>query len=358
MIKPENLESAHFQNLKKEYPHIDQLLFEKTIRALVMLERMALSKQPFIFKGGTALMLLLEAPTRLSIDLDIIIEAEKGAVDIKNWLHELLEPGYTLVEDNERATSGIPKAHFKVHYTGAGSGRTEHIIIDVVFHANPYQTIQDTHITLPFLKKEGESITVTTPDLESILADKLVAFSPNTGVGVPFWRKNNETGLLTDTRKEVIKQMHDVSRIVEKLGTNLNLQKLKAAHKQILSKEAAFRGLTLNQNLVLQDGFDSALAMISQGRLGSKENFADMVKGVEGFRNFIFTQPYGQRQQLVDASRVCWLIRALLNLESGATVWPTAIPNPGELGAYSRLRGVLQANTDSLVYWNAIAKMG
>lgn len=36
---------------------------------------------PFVFKGGTALMLLLEKPYRLSTDIDIIVEPDCAIED-------------------------------------------------------------------------------------------------------------------------------------------------------------------------------------------------------------------------------------------------------------------------------------
>jgi predicted nucleotidyltransferase component of viral defense system len=52
----------------------DKILIEKTIRALTLLEGIATSELNFIFKGGTALMLMQEEkPKRLSIDIDIIL---------------------------------------------------------------------------------------------------------------------------------------------------------------------------------------------------------------------------------------------------------------------------------------------
>ncbi|MFC3414103.1 nucleotidyl transferase AbiEii/AbiGii toxin family protein [Algoriphagus hitonicola] len=54
----------------------DKILVEKVIRALLLLEGLATQKLDFVFKGGTALMLILESSKRLSIDVDIIVEKE------------------------------------------------------------------------------------------------------------------------------------------------------------------------------------------------------------------------------------------------------------------------------------------
>ena len=50
----------------------DVALVEKTIRAFSLLEALARSGCPFIFKGGSSLMLHMNTGKRLSIDIDII----------------------------------------------------------------------------------------------------------------------------------------------------------------------------------------------------------------------------------------------------------------------------------------------
>lgn len=51
----------------------DSILVEKVVQALYLLEQLVESGLEFIFKGGTALMLLLPEPKRFSIDIDIIV---------------------------------------------------------------------------------------------------------------------------------------------------------------------------------------------------------------------------------------------------------------------------------------------
>ena len=50
----------------------DPTLLEKTIRAFSLLEALAKSECPFMFKGGSALMLQLACTQRLSVDIDIV----------------------------------------------------------------------------------------------------------------------------------------------------------------------------------------------------------------------------------------------------------------------------------------------
>jgi len=73
MIQQETLTIEWIEKVSKANRNADKILVEKVIRALLLLEGLANSGLPFIFKGGTALMLLLNSTKRLSIDIDIIV---------------------------------------------------------------------------------------------------------------------------------------------------------------------------------------------------------------------------------------------------------------------------------------------
>ena len=59
----------------------DKGLLQKLIRALILLEGLNESNLNFVFKGGTALMLLLNSTKRLSIDIDIIVSKEVDDIE-------------------------------------------------------------------------------------------------------------------------------------------------------------------------------------------------------------------------------------------------------------------------------------
>ena len=66
-INLEWLEATVMQNKR-----MDKILLEKVTRAMLLLEALSQSRFEFVFKGGTAVMLLLRQPRRFSIDIDII----------------------------------------------------------------------------------------------------------------------------------------------------------------------------------------------------------------------------------------------------------------------------------------------
>jgi len=73
MIDTTTFTEEHIRNLQATYKS-DPALIEKLLFAFGVLEAIARTGLPFIFKGGTALVLLLENPNRLSTDIDIIVE--------------------------------------------------------------------------------------------------------------------------------------------------------------------------------------------------------------------------------------------------------------------------------------------
>ena len=73
MLAKENYTKENIQRLR-DISGNDPSLLEKTVYAFGLLEAIAKVGMPFIFKGGTCLMLLLDKPRRLSTDIDIIVE--------------------------------------------------------------------------------------------------------------------------------------------------------------------------------------------------------------------------------------------------------------------------------------------
>lgn len=68
----------------------DQILLEKTIKGLQLLELLIINGVDLTFKGGTSLILLLDRIQRLSIDIDIIVEPE---ADFSTALDKVISTG-------------------------------------------------------------------------------------------------------------------------------------------------------------------------------------------------------------------------------------------------------------------------
>jgi predicted nucleotidyltransferase component of viral defense system len=87
MINKESLNEKWIKDIAKKQKS-DPILVEKVVRALYLLETLKLTNLKFIFKGGTALMLMLPEPKRFSIDIDIIVPDKSQ--DIESYLNQVI----------------------------------------------------------------------------------------------------------------------------------------------------------------------------------------------------------------------------------------------------------------------------
>ena len=103
MLLQKNFGEEHIRELQG-ISHRDPVLLERAVYAFGLLEALAKVGMPFIFKGGTCLMLLMEHPRRLSTDIDIIVEPE---TNLDKYLDCLL---YTSPSPRDLSTSRMPSS--------------------------------------------------------------------------------------------------------------------------------------------------------------------------------------------------------------------------------------------------------
>ena len=115
MISKDTLNIEWIEQVSAENRKADKILIEKVIRALSLLEGLVESELPFIFKGGTAVMLLQGTPKRFSIDIDIITPS---AINFEEYFNKFFEDkGFIRYELQKRkAHSDIEKLHYKFFY--------------------------------------------------------------------------------------------------------------------------------------------------------------------------------------------------------------------------------------------------
>lgn len=87
MLRQENFSEEHIRELQRTSRR-DPVLLERAVYAFGLLEALAKVGMPFIFKGGTSLMLLMQHPRRLSTDIDIIVEP---GTDLDKYLEQASE---------------------------------------------------------------------------------------------------------------------------------------------------------------------------------------------------------------------------------------------------------------------------
>ena len=107
-------EEEYIRELQKNSKRVPVLL-ERTVYAFGLLEALARVGMPFIFKGGTCLMLLMDKLRRLSTDIDISV---KPGIDLDGYLDKVSEIfPFQMVEEQKRVgKNNIIKRHFKFTY--------------------------------------------------------------------------------------------------------------------------------------------------------------------------------------------------------------------------------------------------
>ena len=296
MLKETNFVEEHIRELQR-ISGCDPALLERAVYAFGLLEALARVGLPFIFKGGTCLMLLMEKPRRLSTDIDIIVEP---GIDIDNYL-ELASKIFPFKSVDEQIRVGknkIVKRHFKFSYKSLINNKPFYILLDVLYEHNHYSEIISMEIKNDLLLTEAEYIKVNLPSANCMLGDKLTAFAPHT-TGIP---------LNIGKDKEVMKQFYDVASLIDCIT---DFKTVGYTYKKIALTEIGYRGLEANEIDCLWDTFRAALCIASRGKI-NKEEYAIYVKGISGVSDHIYAENFTGETAVVKAAKIMYLVSCLL----------------------------------------------
>ena len=272
-------------------------MLERTVYAFGLLEALARVGMPFIFKGGTCLMLLMEQPRRLSTDIDIIVKPDTDLDEyIKNA--SVIFPFQGVEEQIRIGKNNIVKRHFKFTYDSPINNKPFHILLDVVFEDNYYTEIVKKEIRNDLLLTEPEYLQVVIPSADCILADKLAAFAPHT-TGIP---------LNVGKDMEVIKQFYDVCSLLEIFS---DFERVRDTYWPIASAEIEYRGQNYTLKDCLWDTFDSALCIASRGKVNIEE-YSLYVNGIRKLRSHIYSENYSPEIAAGRAVSVMYMVMCLL----------------------------------------------
>lgn len=298
MIDSRTFSTEYIHALSSKY-NKDPFLVERMLFAFGLLEALVRVDMPFIFKGGTSLMLLLEHPQRLSTDIDIIVEPD---TDIKAYIEKASEifPFERYEEQIRKGQNNIVKRHFKFYYRSPAENDDFYIILDVLFEENHYASIIQREINNEFLiAGENPKFEVAVPSPDCILGDKLTAFAPHT------------TGILIDSRKEIeiMKQLFDIASLMDSCK---DLTAVKETYQSIAAQEIAYRGLDITYHDVLRDTIEAAICIIGRGSVVAKEDYPVYKKGITALSSHIFSGKYTGDMAAFQACKVFYLAACLL----------------------------------------------
>ena len=277
----------------------DKILVEKVIRALMLLEGLAVSGLDFCFKGGTATMLLLEKPRRMSIDIDIIVPDANA--DIPATLDKVCAQqgftGWTVVERQNKGL--IHKTHYKLYFlSNVSRAREQFILLDVLHEQVGYSKTIQKPLTSSFIENEDAAVLVTMPDINSITGDKLTAFSPNT-IGIPYSKGGHDRGM------EIIKQLYDLSCLYEQVD---DISIVREVFERFCAVESKYREHGFSPEAVLEDAQINALSICFRKAYDERCQYEVLSKGAKQVNGFIFSERFSNEKAMVHAAKVAYLV--------------------------------------------------
>lgn len=352
MIDKENITIDWINKVSKENRNADKILVEKVIRALLLLEGLVKEKLSFIFKGGTALMLLLDSTKRLSIDIDIILP--KTPDNLEEILDRVAkEQGFIRKELQHRNTkSKIKKEHYKFFYTPIhkSNKEEEYVLLDILFEEVNYESVNKIPIQSTFIPLKGKPLLVDVPSLEDILGDKLTAFAPNT-TGIPYFKKDDSMSM------EIIKQLYDIGNLLDVVE---DAKIIKSTFYRFAKTELTYRDTKgLTEEDVLEDIYQTSLCIATRGTDGEGE-FEELQLGIDRVRGYIFSESYHLEKAITDASKSAYL-SALIKYDAKKV---EKFKNPLELKDWlieepmnTKLNKFKKSNPEAFFYWYKIYEL-
>jgi len=352
MIDQEKITIDWIEKVSKANRNADRILVEKVIRALLLLEGLVKLKLPFVFKGGTALMLHLNSTKRLSIDIDIIIPEKPEDFEVK--LDKVaFEQGFLRKEQQQRnADSKIDKAHYKFFYPPIHktSKDEEYVLLDVLFEEVHYKNIVQLNIQSSFVPEIGAPLTVNAPCIEDITGDKLTAFAPNT-TGIPYYKREDSMSM------EIIKQLYDIGSLTD-VVTDVEI--IKSTFREFALTELSYRGQdSLSVKDVLDDIYQTALCIATRGTDG-KGDFNLLQQGIQRVARFVFSESYHLDRAIIHASKAAYLAILIKNDSGSMEKYSNPLQMKDwviEVPMNMKLNRLKRTNPEAFFYWYRIATL-
>ena len=300
MLLRDNYTAEHIARLREE-TGADPSILERTVFAFGLLEAIRSVGMPFIFKGGTSLLVLLQQPRRLSTDIDIIVEPD---TDVEDYIEKAgtIFPFVSVEEHKRKGVNDIEKRHFRFHFLSPRTGREINLLLDVVCEHNPYLKVTELPIRSSLLQSEGDDLMVTLPDKNCILGDKLTAFAPHT-TGIPFGR---------DKELEIIKQLFDCWTLLQEMDDFGTVSKV---YDKVSRIESGYRGIESVPADCLKDTIDSCICIMGRGSIRPDE-YSHFFSGISAIQGHIFAGRINGENAGVYASEVMYLAASILTGQS------------------------------------------
>lgn len=328
---------------------IDPGLLEKSIYAFDLLGRLAAEGLSFVFKGGTALLLMLDDFRRLSIDVDVACSAPRD--EVARVLGEVLrKSSFTGVELDERDPARLPKRyHYALSFHSVVSPQIPATLqLDVLEDDAHYPQTKQMPLRSRFVLPDGD-VAITVPTIEGLLADKLTAFAPTT-IGVPY-----------GAYKASIKIAKQIADVGELFGHARHGAELAAAYQSAFAAENRYRGNAFAMVQALDDTIQAAFLLNAIGRKGTVASPESeiLTLGVAQVDSHMIGKRYTWDDARVAAARAAHLAALIRNgkmpVDMTAIRYDDSVIDTikeAELdGAFKILNGLKRTNLEAFYHW-------
>ncbi len=352
MIKEHCFGKDWFQSMSKKYRYNDLGIIEKVVRAYALLDLLARSGCPYIFKGGTCVGLLLgESTRRLSIDIDIICPP---GTNVEEYLDKIKDFGFTRTELVERCQAGkdIPKSHSKFFYQIAYTDRANqesYILLDVLYEDTHYHKVNKVEVVNQFIELDSEPSIVKVPSIGDILGDKLTAFAPNT-TGIPYYKNGNSRST------EIMKQVYDIGRLYDAVE---DLTITRQSFNRIARVELGYRNLGTDISVIYEDIRQTALLLATRG-LEGKGDFTLLQDGIKRLGSFIYENKYFIEDAIADSAKAAYIATCLeKGVDDIQKYSPTELTTDMNISKVFpvRLNKLKKTRPEAFYYWYLIDNM-
>ena len=255
-------------------------------------------------------MLLTEEFSRLSIDLDIVVNPGADLIPTFEAITQANRHKFTAYEEDIRQkTKTQPFRHYKFYFNSVNpTQRNSYVLLDVLHEEPLHAEYVSKSIKCSAILTEKPMIPVTVPTVDALLGDKLTAFAPTT------------TGILFKSNKEmeICKQLFDIATLFD---YHTSTRTVEHTFNTIALTEAGYRNLRyLSPEDVLIDALRTSMIIGSRGRL-EPERFDELERGRKRAGAYVLGQSYTFPRFLRDASKVAYLAASLLKNKEASSRW-------------------------------------
>ena len=335
MLSKENFSKNHIK-LLKETRKVDPSILERSIYALGLLDVLARVGLPFIFKGGTAVMLLSESPKRLSTDIDIVV---KHGTDVVSFLEKAAKifPFQKVEQQIRKGRGNIEKHHYRFSYNSPCTYNDLYILLDILFEENHYSKTIKIPVRNSLIITEEPDSFVTVPTVDCLLGDKLTAFAPHT-TGIPF-------GIGKEL--EIAKQMFDIANLFDSCE---NSEDIYDSYMMTVNAEIYYRNKNISFEDVLNDTFETAACIAGRGMIGT--SYPELLTGIKALKTYIFDEHFSVEKSLGKACKVMYLAASILkNREIRHIKDPMIYKNANISGSkYSKISFLRKLDIEGFAY--------